>query len=245
MIYAIGDIHGSYSKLKELYSKILSDINSYDDKTGTIVFLGDFVDRGTHTREVLDFLMGLKDSENIKHIFVKGNHEDMMYDFYYNNLSKEMYLANGGVQTLDSFECATSKDFCLNENIKPYIDWIGSLPPIHIIERYAFVHAGYDTRKSFDEQNPVVLLWKRVSPYSEYCEYVDCEYMVIHGHTPHKLPRIHMNEINVDTNACYEGDLTAVCLPCLLDEYSIEEIKSMDAVKFNSIVKEKLYFIVV
>lgn len=216
MIYAIGDIHGMFDKLKRLYSLILLDITSKGYEENTIVFLGDYVDRGPDSKDVLDFLMGLTDTENITHIFLKGNHEQMMIDCY-NNFSQNavrMYLVNGGYETLLSFDCATQESFCGNDRFKPYIDWVNDLPAIFIEGPYAFVHGGYDPNFPPSQQREEVLLWKRTNDYNRFIAYRDCDYIVVHGHTPHREYQIFPNEINVDTAACFpDGKLTAAVLP--------------------------------
>lgn len=105
MYYAIGDIHGEITLLKSLYSKILTLIEDTHDQNPVIVFLGDYVDRGEDSKAVLDFLMDLKDTDTLSHVFIKGNHEDLMIqasEGLKNNNSwpSRVWLQNGGTKTL-------------------------------------------------------------------------------------------------------------------------------------------------
>ncbi|MGB6379475.1 MAG: metallophosphoesterase, partial [Syntrophobacteria bacterium] len=70
-IFAIGDIHGCYDRLKTLMEKIPIDCSR-----DALVFIGDYIDRGPHSFEVVDYLIQLK-SRVPEIIFLKGNHEDM------------------------------------------------------------------------------------------------------------------------------------------------------------------------
>lgn len=243
MIYAIGDIHGMFDKLQTLHNKIIADIAFHGGAHATIIFLGDYVDRGPDTDKVLDFLMGLKNTDKLTYIFLKGNHEDMMVNNYYRNGHNDMWLVNGGRQTLDALECPTILDFYENLRFKEYIVWCATLPTIHVMDRYAFVHGGYDPKRPPGEQNPDLLMWKRTVPYIKGQEYRDCDFVVVHGHTPHVEPEVYINEINVDTFACYGGKLTAVCLPEDITKYTAIEINDMAATQLNGIINQELRFI--
>ena len=216
MVYAIGDIHGMINKLERLYAKILQDIKVHNVDDATIIFLGDYVDRGPCSKEVLDFLMELKDTDTIKHIMLKGNHEEMLVETYYNpsNLAaRHVYLRNGGIEGMDSFNYV--KHFPTVHDAPeflPYIKWMDALPIKHKIEEYVFVHGGYDMRLSYDDQLDEVLVWKRTKKSA--FSYRECEYIIVHGHTPFIDPVNYPQEIGVDTGAHWANDtyLTAVAL---------------------------------
>jgi len=92
-IFAIGDIHGCLDKLEELIGKIPAD-----PRKDRLVFLGDYIDRGTQSREVVDYVINLK--HTYKNIFyLMGNHE-LMFLNYLEGIDEELYLANGGRYTL-------------------------------------------------------------------------------------------------------------------------------------------------
>ena len=95
-IFAIGDIHGCYDQLLALLKKIPVDF-----KQDTLVFMGDYIDRGPKSVEVVDFLIKLK-RRLPDTIFLKGNHEDMLQK-YLDGTDRFTYLLNGGQQTLDSY----------------------------------------------------------------------------------------------------------------------------------------------
>lgn len=216
LVYAIGDIHGMVNKLERLYAKILLDIKSHNVDDATIVFLGDYIDRGPCSKEVLDFLMSLRDTDNLKHIMLKGNHEEMIVSAYHNpeNLAvRQVWLANGGIQCRESFNCLT-RDFTRHQapEFLPYIMWLDALPLKYKVDDYVFVHGGYDMRKSYDEQEDEVLVWKRTKKSA--FTYRECEYIIVHGHTPFIDPLNYPKQIGIDTGA-YWADatkLTAVAL---------------------------------
>lgn len=224
MFYAVGDIHGCYDKLIKLYNQIKTNYEAFKDEyTATIVFVGDYIDRGPNSKQVIDFLRGNdsvnKLDERFKHVFLMGNHEDMCISFYEHSTFEngQHWLGNGGYATLKSF----------GENLKAldipsdYIEWMKGLqlwyndPDL----KYFFVHAGL-LDKPVQEQleNKRTMLWIR-GPFlvSNY----DWGQRIIHGHTPVKSPQIRFNRINIDTGAVYNmsddpwddyGNLTAVRL---------------------------------
>ncbi|CAL0321458.1 unnamed protein product [Lupinus luteus] len=76
ILCCIGDIHGYITKLQSLWSNLESQIDPSQFKTATIIFLGDYCDRGPHTREVVDFLIGLPSRyPDQRHVFLSGNHD--------------------------------------------------------------------------------------------------------------------------------------------------------------------------
>ncbi|HPN13921.1 MAG TPA: metallophosphoesterase, partial [Spirochaetota bacterium] len=73
MYYIIGDIHGHFARLAALFEKLLKLIAVRD----TVIFLGDYIDRGPRSYEVIDFLVHLSRRKSFETVFLKGNHEDL------------------------------------------------------------------------------------------------------------------------------------------------------------------------
>lgn len=219
MIYAIGDIHGRFALLKELYTKILSDIDSCADDKNTIVFLGDYIDRGNENVQVLDFIRYLEDTDKIEHIFIRGNHEEIFKNAMEkprDRFSVGMWIQNGGQQFLEE----VGMDFIYFNEVFPwyiYVNWMNrKLVNYHETEDYIFVHGGLDVRKQrMRDQESQLLYWARFTDKDWYASY---HKMVIHGHTPNLEPQFDKNRVNVDTSIYQMHGprvlrLTAVALP--------------------------------
>ncbi len=204
-IFAIGDIHGCYDRLKTLMGKIPIDFSR-----DTLVFIGDYIDRGPHSVEVVDYLIRLQ-SRIPEVVFLKGNHEDML-DKFINGADRLTYLLNGGQQTLDSYLMkSVQSDFF---PIPPdHMEFFKSLRLSYVTEEFIFVHAGLRPPLPLESQKTEDLLWIR-DPFisSNY----DFGKRVIFGHTPLKKPLVETNKIGIDTGAVYGNALTCVQLPDLV-----------------------------
>jgi serine/threonine protein phosphatase 1 len=204
-IFAIGDIHGCYDQLKALVEKIPIDF-SHD----TLLFIGDYIDRGPHSAEVIDYLIELKQRVKVV-IFLKGNHEDML-DKFLNGDDRFTYLLNGGQQTLDSY---------LKKPVQPesfpippdHFEFFKSLRLYYETEDFIFVHAGLRPRTPLETQSTEDLLWIRDNFISTKYDFGK---RVIFGHTPLKKPLVEPNKIGIDTGAVYGNALTCVQLPELV-----------------------------
>ena len=201
-IFAIGDIHGSFDRLQALMQKIPIDFAG-----DTLVFIGDYIDRGPSSVEVVDFLIDLK-KRVPGIIFLKGNHEDML-EKYLEGTDRFTYLLNGGQNTLDSY---LSKN--LQSELYPippdHISFFKSLRLYYETEAYIFVHAGLRPKVPLASQESEDLLWIRDKfIYSKY----DFGKTVIFGHTPLEKPLVESNKIGIDTGAVYGNALTCVQLP--------------------------------
>lgn len=213
MIYSIGDIHGRLDLLGVLRRKILKDAETKEGPH-KIIFLGDYIDRGPDGKGVLDYLMS-EPFKDFKHIFLRGNHEDMLVDSLIgtkNSLS--FYLENGGNSTVRSFGLDPQSLYYdvrpWVDAFEPYYDWFRRLHFFHYVEGYMFVHAGVDSRFPMDEQDPFTMMWIRTRFLNDD---TDFGFRVVHGHCPTKgEPDVRHNRINIDTGACYTGRLTAVCI---------------------------------
>jgi serine/threonine protein phosphatase 1 len=201
-IFAIGDIHGSFDQLKELMQKI--PIDFVDD---TLVFIGDYIDRGPDSVEVIDYLLDLK-HRHPGIIFLKGNHEDMLEKFL-DGTDRFTYLLNGGQETLDSYLRAfkSAGAFPIPSD---HMAFFKSLRLYYETEAYIFVHAGLRPKVPLASQETEDLLWIRDKfIYSRY----HFGKTVIFGHTPLEEPLVEANKIGIDTGAVYGHALTCVQLP--------------------------------
>jgi len=214
-IYAIGDIHGCAEMLATLLDSISEDANDFAD--ATLVFLGDYIDRGPDSRAVIDRLLELKKSD-AETVFLKGNHEASMLDFLDAPEDLYQWLEWGGEETLESYgidpvgKTPTALAAELREQMPvEHLRFFKSLPLSHIEGEYLFVHAGLRPGVPLKEQDPMDLMWIRKrfhnTPPAERPEHV-----VVHGHHPEDKPIDAGWRIAIDTGACYGGMLTAVVL---------------------------------
>lgn len=201
-IFAIGDIHGCYDKLCSLMQKI--DI---DFECDTLVFLGDYIDRGPCSFEVVEFLIDLKKrTSNI--IFLKGNHEAML-ETYIAGTDRMSYLASGGRQTVENY----IKHNKINDVFlvpDAHLNFFKSLDLFYQTDDYIFVHAGLRDNVALEMQTTADFLWMR-EPFlkSKY----DFGKRVVFGHTHLPKPLVMPNKIGIDTGAVYGNKLTCVKLP--------------------------------
>ena len=203
-IFAIGDIHGCLAKLRALIGKIPIDFTR-----DTLLFIGDYIDRGPHSVEVVDYLINFK-KRHPGVIFLKGNHEDML-EKYLNGTDRFTYLLNGGQRTLDSYLNQTTKSeaFPIPSHHK---DFYRSLKLYYETDKYIFVHAGMRPKVQLEFQENEDLLWIRDKfIYTKY----NFGKRVIFGHTPLSKPLVESNKIGIDTGAVYGNVLTCVRLPDL------------------------------
>lgn len=208
MLYAIGDVHGRLDLATKLYNNILDDIKTIKDPLGAeIIWLGDYCDRGPSSKKVLDFIMNLKDSENIKHIFLEGNHEDFLINVVKNPTANHVYhiwMRNGGLETLKSFGIDNQYFISKLDILKPYAQWLSKLPFYYEKYDYLFCHSGFiriDEPLEFQRQN---LIWGR--PTSDM--YTGYDKWIIHGHTPtsNETPYVDFCRVCIDTGAWRNGN---------------------------------------
>jgi serine/threonine protein phosphatase 1 len=204
-IYAVGDIHGCYDKLLVMMQKMDIDFES-----DTLVFLGDYIDRGPQSFEVVAYLANLK-QRYANTIFLKGNHEEML-EKYLSGEDRITYLVNGGQQTLESYMNRPRPE---GEPVIPrtHLEFFKSLRIYHETQNYIFVHAGLKNKVPLEKQKTEDLLWiRRRFIESKY----DYGKMVVFGHTPLHEPLLLPNKIGIDTGAVYGNRLTCVRLPELV-----------------------------
>ena len=203
-VFAVGDIHGCFDKLVSLMQIIDIDL-----KRETLVFIGDYVDRGPHSKEVVDYLIDLAQQES-RLVFLKGNHEQMLQD-YLSGADKLGFLYNGGEATLESY--VKSKDQSETSFMPPgHLEFFDNLRLYYETADYIFVHGGLKPAVPLSEQEEWDLLWIRDEFISSDFDFGK---RVIFGHTPFREPLVLDNKIGIDTGAVYGNKLTCVELPAV------------------------------
>ena len=217
-IYAIGDIHGRADLLERMLNRIDADLASNPVRLGIQVFLGDYIDRGPASREVLDRLVARNRSS--RSVFLKGNHESYLTGFLTNPPILEDWQRYGGLETLMSYgitpsinanaatqmQLAAALDQALPESHRQFI---GKLKSSFTCGDFFFVHAGVRPGIPLTKQREEDLLWIR-QDFLLYEE--DFSKIVVHGHTPVPQPDVRPNRINIDTGAFATGQLTCLIL---------------------------------
>lgn len=214
-IYAIGDIHGCRDLLLELEAKIVADAAGIDGDVW-LVTLGDVVDRGPASAQVIDHLRG-KPPGGLTRVNLMGNHEAMMLDFLERPRPGAMWLENGGLETLRSYgvphdRMARLTNRTASQLVESYIptehfDYLRALPALLETPRAIFVHAGLRPGAAVAAQRYDDLIWYRDDFRADYAEFGK---PVVHGHTMREAPLVTPFRIAIDTAAVTGGALTAV-----------------------------------
>ena len=220
-VYAVGDIHGRVDLLRQLHRRIMADAAHADPAMRKlIIYLGDYVDRGLHSREVLDVLVRER-MHGFESVHLRGNHDHEFLGFLEDPTQNSAWLSYGGDATLYSYGVRLPPDTPadrrldllgerLREAVPPdHVKFLIGLPYTCEVGDYLFVHAGIDPDKSLDEQTPEDMLWIR----DAFLE-ADCDFgkVVVHGHSVTELPEVRENRIGIDTGACYTNALTCLIL---------------------------------
>ena len=220
-VYAIGDIHGRDDLLERMHAMIEADRMVPPSADAVVVYLGDYVDRGPCSCEVIDRLIR-KPVKGCRAIHLRGNHEDMMLRFL-DDAANDVWLANGGLATLLSYGVAEAEQWIsfLGRDRQRFRDGLARLlPETHrrflvgltdsfVSGDYLFVHAGIRPGRPLDKQDPRDLMWIR-GPFLA-CE-EDFGKRVVHGHTITPEPEVLPNRIGIDTGAFFTGRLTCLVL---------------------------------
>ena len=204
-IYAISDIHGCYDHLIRLLKKIPP--LQPDDK---LIFLGDYIDRGPKSYEVVQHLLSLPKEQTI---FLKGNHEDLMLEYMEGSYDAyKCWIRNGAMETIRSYNRALGGDMESEFSLpQEHIDFYNNLKICYETDDYFFVHAGLNPYKPMTEQSDNDMLWIRDIFITS--NKLPTDKRVIFGHTPLKKPLVRDNKIGIDTCCFHTGKLTCLELP--------------------------------
>lgn len=211
-IYAVGDIHGQAEQLARALEWIAAD----GGPDASIVFLGDYIDRGPDSRGVIQQLVdGGRDRDNW--VFLKGNHDRMMEWFLHDPPVHDPHLLLGfhwlhdrigGADTLESYGVERTdgrRMFELADEVRgkvpaDHVDFLNNLTLSHSAGPLFFAHAGIRPGVALDKQDEEDLLWIRQEFHSSTDDHGA---LIVHGHTPVERARHYGNRINLDTGAGY------------------------------------------
>ncbi|MBM9537241.1 metallophosphoesterase [Desulfobulbus alkaliphilus] len=199
----IGDIHGCHTALTLLLPKILHRADS-------LVFLGDYVDRGPHSKEVVATLISLQRTHP-RVIYIMGNH-DLLFLQYLSGQESALFLRVGGRQTLASYGLDPAGDRDQIARLVPpeHLAFLKSLPLYWEDSHAIYVHAGLQPGRHLAQQTSQWCLWAGEEFYQSTYDFGK---PVVFGHTTFKKPLLTINRIGIDTGAVYGGRLTALLLP--------------------------------
>ena len=214
-VYAIGDIHGRVDLLEALLDLIARDEAGRPPLPRQLILLGDLVDRGSCSKQVVERAMALTDTR-----FIKGNHEELFIAAARGSARHAGYFRRiGGVETLASYglaaeACAAMDDpalarWMLNHVPRAHVDFLDGFMDRLTVGDYLFVHAGIRPRVPLEAQKAEDLRWIR----EEFLTHRgDHGRMVVHGHSITAEVEERPNRIGIDTGAWRSGRLTAIGL---------------------------------
>ncbi len=215
--YAIGDIHGRLDLLQRAIDAIHLDTQERGPDAVTVT-LGDYIDRGPASREVLDLLAG--NPFPTPHVALKGNHEAVFEGFLKAGAGGDHWRKFGGLETLHSYGVPVA-DVMLGRNFDVAAErlravlpdthraFLASLRTSYTHGGYFFCHAGVRPGVALAQQSETDLLWIREDFLGST---MDFGKIVVHGHTPVEAPDVRPNRINIDTGAFITRQLTCVVL---------------------------------
>ena len=217
--YAIGDIHGRLDLLEELLDKIHADIARRPARKVLLVFVGDLIDRGPSSAQVVERLRTYRHS-GVRPMFLLGNHEEVLLRI----LKGESELITkwrwfGGAECLASYGVDRDRLASLSDEEalpvvreavpKKHVQFLESFDDSCRFGDYLFVHAGIRPGVEIDQQKQSDLRWIR-EPF--LFDETDHGFVVVHGHTIRPEVEMRPNRIGIDTGAYRSGVLSALAI---------------------------------
>jgi serine/threonine protein phosphatase 1 len=216
-VYAVGDIHGRLDLLEKLWAMIEADAANTGLRN-TVIFVGDYVDRGRHSKGVIDFLLKIKQESDV--VCLRGNHDQAVLDFIADPKFYRTWKPFGAPETLlsygvkpprfdDEAEFEKARDEFAANCPQAHFEFLQSLPYSYELGGYFFVHAGVRPGIPLEEQDPQDMLWIREDFLFSRAEF---EKVVVYGHTPVEQAGRRGHRLSVDTGAYATGRLSAAVL---------------------------------
>ncbi len=218
-IFAIGDIHGCHQKLVTLLRRL-----PFDRQTDTLVFLGDYINRGPETDKVLDTLIELHET-CANAVFLMGNHEYALLDYSYSGDPEALRVLRvmGIEATMESYKASLRRLPDLVCFPGAHREFLKSLKFCHLAGNHLFTHADITTAvlAAVRQGHPIAereldtlpgLLSSRRLIREDICFTGST---IVFGHLPFLYPLVMRDRIGIDTGAVYGNVLTALELPAL------------------------------
>jgi serine/threonine protein phosphatase 1 len=217
-IYAIGDVHGRADLLDRVFTQIDAHIAAHPAVRPVQVLIGDYIDRGPNSREVLDQLIRRAETNEV--VLLKGNHETFVPEFLRNPAMLQSWSKMGGLETLMSYgltpplnaDALTQKQLAIALQAalpKSHLVLLASLQSSFACGEFFFVHAGVRPRVPLEQQRDEDMLWIRDDFLLHEEQFGK---IIVHGHTPVHEVDIRPNRINIDTGAYATGRLSCLVL---------------------------------
>ena len=215
IVYAIGDIHGRLDLLLQIETQIRDDLASRAPARSILVTLGDYVDRGAQSRQVIEHL-ATRPSFCSLDVHLRGNHEEVLLEFLRDATVLDAWSRFGGLETLVSYGLRPSLPLTPEGLAGLRLAFAAALPPHHLdflqktrlcfeTATHYFAHAGINPAASLAQQKSEDLLWIRDAFLASSRRF---EKIIVHGHTPTEAPEVLPNRVNLDTGAYITGKLT-------------------------------------
>ncbi|WP_313333283.1 metallophosphoesterase family protein [Sphingobium yanoikuyae] len=218
-VYAIGDIHGRLDLLDQLLGMLVADNALRPARQRCLVLLGDLVDRGPHSAQVIERVRALHGSGGDIRL-LKGNHEEIFVMAARGDQGAVSFFRRiGGMETLASYGLPLSLSadmddraiahWMMNYIPRADVDFLDSFVDHLTVGDYLFVHAGIRPKVPIAEQRPSDLRWIRGDFLNHGGRH---DKMVVHGHSITPEVENLANRIGIDTGAYYSDRLTAIGL---------------------------------
>lgn len=229
----VGDIHGFLAPLKDALKKA-----NYDSSNDRLIFVGDYINGGKKSVEVIDLLLKIKKEAKYEPIFIKGNH-----DYWFSELLKQdlphfrdkkyirkkykSWMKKGGDSTYKSYRSINQEKLELHKT-----EFFDQLLDYYLWDNKLAIHAGFDPNLGFKKtlrKEPHALFWdrslfqlalkkfgknnQRTNKFDKRRKPISSHDKIYIGHTPtikhdFDTPRIIGNVINIDQGCKYNGKLT-------------------------------------
>ena len=198
-LFAISDIHGCF---RPFYELVINKIRL--NKSDKLFLLGDYIDRGDQSKEVIDFIIDLT-KQGFDVTTLIGNHEVMLLDSYYNHELEPVWMMNNGASTLMSFGIGDIRNID-----KHYLEFLNLLEYYKIAGNIIFVHAGFNDQAIDPFSDKHTMIWES---RPSYLNPILKGKTIIHGHRPNRIENLKKliadkaSVIPIDTGCVYEKEM--------------------------------------
>lgn len=217
--YVIGDVHGCLELLDQLLERIAADDDARSPARRLLVLLGDLIDRGPSSAQVVERVSGLS-LPGFQVVGLAGNHEEVLLRILSGQAEQIAgWLRFGGAETLQSYgidpdqikamQPADAQRRVCEAVPEHHRNYLESLGDTFRFGDYLFAHAGIRPGLALEQQNVTDLRWIREPFLSDSRDH---GFVVVHGHTITEAVEERANRIGIDTGAYATGRLTALCI---------------------------------